>query len=154
MLHWNKYFLPSCFEIRHEGLSFGYNKKIERMGKIFPTIWTYYINIYLSCILLIYTLLSMYFRVNLKMKKPALCCCFTWIVFIEFNFTVPLLLIRKTWNNRFVDEVGVKHFKKWTGNPSHRGMILKCGSYTPLRIMLKNIPLRSFESCFLPLFDE
>ena len=38
----------------------------------------------------------MYFRVNFKMKKPA-CCCFTWIVFIEPNFTVAFLLIRKTW---------------------------------------------------------
>ena len=26
---------------------------------------------------------SMYFRVNLKIKKPTLCCCFTWIVFID-----------------------------------------------------------------------
>ena len=29
------------------------------------------------------------------MKKPTLCCCFTWIVFIELNFTVAFLLIRK-----------------------------------------------------------
>ena len=40
----------------------------------------------------------MYFRVNLKMKKPTLCCCFTWIAFIELNFTVPFLLKRKTWD--------------------------------------------------------
>ena len=39
----------------------------------------------------------MYFRVNLKMKKPALCCCFTLIVFIKLNFTVVLPLITKTW---------------------------------------------------------
>ena len=32
----------------------------------------------------------MYFRVNRKMKKPTLCCCFTWIVFIEINFTVAV----------------------------------------------------------------
>ena len=38
---------------------------------------------------------NIYFRVNLKMKKPTLCCCFTWIVFIELNFTVAFLLIRK-----------------------------------------------------------
>ena len=43
----------------------------------------------------------MYFRVNLKMTKPALCCCFTWIVFIEFNFPVAFLLIRKTWDDQF-----------------------------------------------------
>ena len=46
----------------------------------------------------------MYFRVNLKMKKPTL-CCFTWIVFIELNFTGAFLLIRKTWDARFVDKV-------------------------------------------------
>ena len=27
----------------------------------------------------------MYFKVNLKMKKPALCCCFAWRRFIELN---------------------------------------------------------------------
>ena len=48
----------------------------------------------------------MYFRVNLKMKKPTLCCCFTWIVFIELNFTVAFLLIRKTWDDGFASQVG------------------------------------------------
>ena len=35
---------------------------------------------------------SMYFRVNLKMKKPTLCCRFTWIVFVELIITglIPL----------------------------------------------------------------
>ena len=58
----------------------------------------------------------MYFRVNLKMKKVMLCCCFTWIAFIEFNFTVAFLLIRKTWEDRFSGKVGVwggVDFKKW-----------------------------------------
>ena len=45
------------------------------------------------------------FRVKLKMKKTT--CWFTWIVFIEFNFAVAFLLIRKTWDGRFVDKVGV-----------------------------------------------
>ena len=40
------------------------------------------------------------------MKKPALCCCFTWIVFIELNFTVVFLFIRKTWDDGFAGEVG------------------------------------------------
>ena len=40
------------------------------------------------------------------MKKPTLCCCFTWIVFIELNFTVEFLLISKTWDNKFAGEVG------------------------------------------------
>ena len=44
----------------------------------------------------------MYFRVNLKMKKPKLCCCFTWTVFIELNCTVTFLLIRKTWDDQLV----------------------------------------------------
>ena len=48
----------------------------------------------------------MYFRVKLKIKKPTL-CCFTWIVFIEFNFTVAFLLIRETWEDRFSGKVGV-----------------------------------------------
>ena len=50
----------------------------------------------------------MYFRVNLnlKLKKPMLYCYFTWIVFIELNFTVAFLLIRKTWNEQFVSKVG------------------------------------------------
>ena len=34
------------------------------------------------------------------MKKPTL-SCFTWIVLIELNFTVPFLLIRKTWDDRW-----------------------------------------------------
>ena len=46
----------------------------------------------------------MYFRVNLKMKKPTLCCCFVWIVFIELNFTVACQLTRKTWDDRFVSK--------------------------------------------------
>ena len=42
---------------------------------------------------------------NLKMKKPTLCCCFTWIVIIELNFPFAFLLIRKTWDDRFVGKV-------------------------------------------------
>ena len=53
----------------------------------------------------------MHFRVNLKMKKP-LCCWFTWIVFIELNFTVGFLLIRKTWAKLLVSW-GEGNFKKW-----------------------------------------
>ena len=48
----------------------------------------------------------MHFRENLKMKKPTLCCWLTWIVFIELNFTVVFMLIRKTWNGRFVGKGG------------------------------------------------
>ena len=47
----------------------------------------------------------MYFRVNLIMKKIML-HCFTWIVFIEVNFTVAFQLIRKTWDDRFLGKVG------------------------------------------------
>ena len=52
------------------------------------------------------TLPNMYFRVNLNMRKPTPCCCFTWIVFIELNFKVAFLLIRKTWTGRFAGKVG------------------------------------------------
>ena len=72
----------------------------------------------------------MYFRVNLKMEKPVLCCCFTWIVLIELNFTVAFLLIRKTWDDQFIVKVGV-----W-GILKNGGMILKWGVDTPLRTML------------------
>ena len=48
----------------------------------------------------------MYFRLNLKIKKPMLCCCFTWIVFIELNFTVALLSIRENWDDAFAGKVG------------------------------------------------
>ena len=45
----------------------------------------------------------MYFRVNLKKEKPMLCCCFTWIVFIELNFIVVFLLLR---DDQFAGQVG------------------------------------------------
>ena len=46
----------------------------------------------------------MYFRVSLK--KTMFCCCFGWIVFIELNFIVAFLLIRKTWNDQSAGNVG------------------------------------------------
>ena len=69
----------------------------------------------------------MYFRVNLKIKKPTL-CCFTWIVFNELNFTVAFLLIGKTWGDRFAGKVvggGMADFKKWEQILVIGGMILK-----------------------------
>ena len=53
----------------------------------------------------------MYYRVNLKMKKPKL-CCFKLIVFIELNFTVSFLLIRKTWDDQFGGKVGGQGISK------------------------------------------
>ena len=74
----------------------------------------------------------MYFRV----KKPTLCFCFTWIVFTELNFTVVFLLIRKTWNDRFADEMeGGWGILRNGGDPGNGGMILKRGVDTPLRTM-------------------
>ena len=68
------------------------------------------------------------------MKKPTLCFCFTWIVFIELNFTVALLLIRKTWDDRFVGKVGRWEILRNGENLSYRGddfemrrLILLCG---------------------------
>ena len=55
----------------------------------------------------------MYFRVDLKMKKPTLYCCLTWIVFIEPNFTVPFLLIRKTWDDQSAAKVGGWRILRW-----------------------------------------
>ena len=48
----------------------------------------------------------MYFRANIKMKKPTMCCSFTRIAFIEINFTVTFLLISKTWDGQFGGKVG------------------------------------------------
>ena len=48
----------------------------------------------------------MYFRVNLNMKKPTLCCYFTKILFIELNFKVAFLLIRIAWDDWFAGKVG------------------------------------------------
>ena len=63
----------------------------------------------------------MYFRVNLKMKKPTPCCCFTWIVFIELNFMVAFLLLKKTKDDLFPGKVGDGGFLKMGGNPSNGG---------------------------------
>ena len=29
----------------------------------------------------------MYFKVNLKLKKPTFCCCFTWVVIVKLTDT-------------------------------------------------------------------
>ena len=42
---------------------------------------------------------------ELENEKPTLCCCFTWMLFIELNFTVAFMLIRKTWEDRFADKL-------------------------------------------------
>ena len=52
----------------------------------------------------------MYFTVNLKMKKPTLCCYFPWILLIELNFTVEFLVIRKTWDDPFAGKVRDERF--------------------------------------------
>ena len=46
------------------------------------------------------------------MNEPTLCCCFSWIVFIELNFTVAFLLIRKTWDDQFGGKVGGRGISK------------------------------------------
>ena len=69
----------------------------------------------------------MFFRVNLKMKKPTLCCCFTWIGFIELSSTVVFLLIRKAWDDWFVSKMGGWGILRNSGDPCNGGMILKWG---------------------------
>ena len=75
----------------------------------------------------------MYLRVNLKMKRPMLYCCFTWIAFIELNFTVAFLLIRKTWRDQSVGKVqgwvfwemgGILLMGVWFWNEGGRGWYL------------------------------
>ena len=71
------------------------------------------------------------------MKKPTLDCCFTWIVFIDLNFTVAFLLIRKTWDDQFAIKVGGWGILRNGRDPSNGGMILKWGGVdTPLRTMV------------------
>ena len=79
----------------------------------------------------------MYFRVNLQMNKPTLCCCFTWIVFLKLNFIVALLLIRKTWMIDLPIRWGMGDFKKW-GDPSNEEVD------TPLRTMISRKSIDAF----------
>ena len=85
----------------------------------------------------------MYFRMNLKMKKPTLCCWFIWIVFIKLNFTIAFLLIRKTCDGRFVGKVVECKILRNGGILVMGGMILKYGGRgrgevdTPLRTMVR-----------------
>ena len=69
----------------------------------------------------------MYFRVNLKMKKAT--CCFTWIVFIELNFTVAFLLIEETCDDRFAVKVWGWGILKNGVILVMRGMILNWGTF-------------------------
>ena len=74
----------------------------------------------------------MYFRVNLKMEKPMFCCCFTWIVFIELNFTVEFPLIRKTWDDQFTGKVGGCGILRNGGDPSNGRDYFKIRGLIPL----------------------
>ena len=62
-----------------------------------------------------YITVSMYFRVSLIIEKPTLCCCFTWIAFIELDFRAAFMLISKTWMVNLVVK-GMEYFKKWVGS--------------------------------------
>ena len=83
----------------------------------------------------------MYFKVNLKMKKPALLFCMDSI---EINFTVAFLLKRKTWEDRFAGKVGqgAGDFKKWEG-------ILVMGGLTPLLLCPVYGPRKSIPNSVL-----
>ena len=50
-----------------------------------------------------------------RQNEKALCCCFTWIIFIELNFTVAFLVIRKTWEDRFASKMGGWRILRYTG---------------------------------------
>ena len=71
------------------------------------------------------------------MKKPT-CCLFTWIAFIELNFTVAFLLIRKTWDGRFVSKVSEWDILRNGRDPSNEGDDFEMGGVdTPLRTMIE-----------------
>ena len=65
--------------------------------------------------------------------KSQCCCCFTWIVFIEINFTVAFLLMRKTCDYQFASKVGGWGIlRNGGGILVTGGMILKWGYWSPL----------------------
>ena len=68
------------------------------------------------------------------MKKPPLRCCFTWIAFIELDFTVTFMLIRKTWDDRFSGKVGEGGFQEIRGI-----LVMGWGGDTSLRTMSFNV---------------
>ena len=75
------------------------------------------------------------------MKKPMLCCCFTWIVFIEINFTVAFLLMRKTCDYQFAGKVGGWGIlRNGGGILVTGGMILKWGYWYPSVFCLFTLP--------------
>ena len=64
----------------------------------------------------------MYFRVNLKMKKKTLCCCFTWIAFNELHFAVAFLLIRENRDGRFLSNIActIVCWERWGSEFLHK----------------------------------
>ena len=87
----------------------------------------------------------MYFRVNLKMKKPTW-CCFTWIVFIELNFTVAFLLIRKTLDGGFAGKVGGWGILRNGGDPRNGGDDFEIGDWYPFTDYVLSL---GSASCFI-----
>ena len=59
---------------------------------------------------------------------------FSWIVFIELNFTVAFLLIRKSWDDGFAGKVGGWGILRNGGCPSNggRGNNFEIGGVIPL----------------------
>ena len=85
----------------------------------------------------------MYARVNLKMKKPRLCCCVTWIL---VNNCISVK--KETWYNWFSGKVGDEGFLKMGGGfPSNGQMILKWDGWYPFT--LKNRIIDYLEKCGL-----
>ena len=85
----------------------------------------------------------MYARVDLKMKKPRLCCCVTWIL---VNNCISVN--KETWYNWFSGKVGDEGFLKMgVGFPSNGQMILKWDGWYPFT--LKNRIIDYLEKCGL-----
>ena len=79
-----------------------------------------------------------------------LCCCFTLVVFIKLNFTVALLLIKKTWMAKSASKMGGWGIlRNGGGDPINGGMILKWEFDTSLRTMriYNTICNSSFRCC-------
>ena len=68
----------------------------------------------------------MYFCMNLKMKKPMLHCCFTWIVFIELNFTVRFACKVGEWGILINGGILVMGYSKTYEQKKYEGVFCQC----------------------------
>ena len=77
---------------------------------------------------------------------------FAWIAFIELNFTVTFLLIRKIWDDQFASKLGkgIGSFQKWGGG----GVLVDAPLRTMFNIYVHASFMGEFYIFFLYLVDN